>query len=270
MGGVGPGGTGRDGEGGPDQVRVRRDGGIVRVALDRAAKRNAQTLEMWEALRRIGAELTLDPSVRVVVVGGEGAVFSAGIDLDLLAEQASGTGRSLPAVELVQQAFTWLRDGHFVSVAAVQGAAIGAGMQLALACDLRILTERAVMALPEIEFGIFPDLGGCAWLPELVGTSRAKELILTGRRIGAAEALQLGLANRVVPEAELRGAVDALAGQLAERSPLAVHAVKRAVAAAVISPEAALRVSAEAIRRCLASEEFREAGRGGTGRGRAG
>jgi enoyl-CoA hydratase/carnithine racemase len=264
---------GRDGEGSPG-LRVGRDGGIVRVVLDRAAKRNAQTLEMWEALRRVGAELAADPSVRVVVVSGEGTVFSAGIDLGLLAAQAAGTGPPLPAVELVQQAFTWLRDGHFVSIAAVQGAAIGAGMQLALACDLRILAEGTVMALPEIEFGIFPDLGGCAWLPELVGTSRAKELILTGRKIGAAEALQLGLANEVVAAADLARTVDTVAARLAERAPLAVRAVKRAVAGSVTSPETALRISAEEIRRCLGSEEFRsraggdEERRGGLGNSR--
>ena len=249
-------------------VRVAREGAIARVVLDRAAKRNAQTLEMWEALRRLGAELVADPSVRVVVVAGEGPVFSAGIDLSLLAGQAAGTGPPLPAVELVQQAFTWLREGPFVSIAAVRGAAIGAGMQLALACDLRILAEGTVMALPEIEFGIFPDLGGCAWLPELVGTSRAKELILTGRKVTAAEALSLGLANQLVVAADLDRTVETLARRLAARSPLAVRAVKRAVAASVTSPEMALKISAEEIRRCLASDGF-AVRRDGEGRGGA-
>jgi len=260
---------GTAGEGMTD-VRVERDGPIARVVLDRAAKRNAQTLEMWEALRRIGLELQADSAVRVVLVSGEGPVFSAGIDLEILKAQASGMGPPLPAVELVQQAFTWLRDGPFVSIAAVQGAAIGAGMELALACDLRILAEGSVMALPEIEFGIFPDLGGSAWLPELVGTARAKELILTGRKIDAAEALRLGLANQVVPETELARAADALAHSVANRAPVAVRAVKRVIAAAVTSPETALRVSAAEIRKCL--EEVRGDGvrRGETRRGTGG
>jgi enoyl-CoA hydratase/carnithine racemase len=240
-------------------VLVTRAGPIVRLTLNRAEKRNAQTVAMWTDLRRIGQELVRDREVRVVVVAGAGPAFSAGIDLGLLA-QASTAG-TLPAVELVQEAFTWLREAPFVTIAAVQGHALGAGLQLALACDLRILAEDAVLGLPEVNFGILPDLGGCAWLPELVGTARAKQMIFLSERIDAAVAFELGIANRVVPLDQLGPIVDEVAARLAARAPLALAAAKRAINASLESPGAAMRLSAELVRRCLASEDFKEIAR---------
>jgi len=242
-----------------DQVRLERQGSIGRLVLPRGGKRNAQTPAMWEALRAIGAGLLVEPDLRVLIVEGEGEVFSAGIDLSVLMAQARGEAAITVEVELVQQAFSWLRDVPFPTIAAVHGAALGAGFQLALACDIRIMAEGTICGLPEVEFGIFPDLGGCAWLPELVGTAKAKELIFTGRRFDAAEALALGLANRVVPKEELRAAVTALAETLAAKAPLGIRAAKRAIDASVHSPEAALRRSATEIRSLLVSEDFREA-----------
>ena len=240
-------------------VLVARAGPIVRLTLNRPEKRNAQTIAMWTDLRRIGQELGRDREVRVVVVLGAGPAFSAGIDLGLLA-QASTAG-NLPAVELVQEAFTWLREAPFVTIAAVQGHALGAGLQLALACDLRILADDAVLGLPEVNFGILPDLGGCAWLPELVGTARAKQMIFLSERIDAATALELGIANRVVPANQLGAIVDEVAARLAVRAPLAISAAKRAINASLESPGAAMRLSAELVRRCLASEDFKEIAR---------
>jgi enoyl-CoA hydratase/carnithine racemase len=241
-------------------VRLDRDGPIGRLTLSRPEKRNAQTLDLWAELGRIGAELLQRPDVRVLILTGEGPSFSAGIDLGVLGAFATGDS-GLPDVEPVQRAFSWLREVPFPTIAAVQGAALGAGMQLALACDLRILAEDAVLGLPEIDLGLFPDLGGCVWLPEIVGAAKAKELIFTGARMGAAEALQLGLANRVVPNVELTAVVDALARQLAAKPPLAIAAAKRAIAAGLGDSEAGFRASAREIRRCLASADFREAAR---------
>lgn len=243
-------------------VELVREGPIGRLVLNRPEKRNAQTPEMWEALRQIGAELLLRPNFRALLVTGNGPVFSAGIDLGVLRGQASSVrSEPFPEVELVQQAFSWLRDVPFPTIAAVQGAAIGTGFQLALACDLRVVADDVVLALPEIEFGIFPDLGGCAWLPDLVGTARAKELIFTGRRFGAAEALAWGLANRAVPAAEVLATAETLARELAAKAPLGIAAAKRAIDASLQSTEAALQLSAREVRRCLDSEDFREAGR---------
>lgn len=240
---------------------LERQDGLVRLRLNRPDKRNAQTPEMWDELRRVGLELEDDPSVRVVLLSGEGPVFSAGIDLAVLRGQASGTLTDHLEPELVQQAFTWLRDAPFATVAMVQGAALGAGCQLALACDLRILAEDAVLGLPEIGFGIFPDLGGCAWLPEMVGVAKTKELTFLGERFGAAEALRLGIANRVVALDQLEVVALDVARRIAAKAPLGIRAIKRAVAAAEESAEAALRVSADEVRICLSSEDFRECAR---------
>ena len=203
-----------------------------------------------------------DRSVRVVVVSGNGPGFSAGIDLGvLLASAAGGPSELPPDVEPIQRAFTWLREAPFATVAAVHGFALGAGAQLALACDLRILSDDAVMGFPEVTFGIIPDLGGCAWLPELVGSAKARELAFLGERFDAAEALRIGLANRVVPVPQLEATVDALATKLASQAPLAIAGAKRAIDAGLHSAEAGLRESAAVVRRCLASDDFKEAGR---------
>jgi len=188
---------------------------VVTVTLDRPDRLNAQTPQTWAALREAGRSLPGD--IRVVVVRGQGRAFSAGLDravfhpdgplADLAAlprEQAEET------IRCFQEAFGWLRRPDLVSVAAVQGHAIGAGFQLALACDLRVLADDALLCMAETTLGLVPDLGGTAPLVAAVGYSRALEICLTGRRVGAEEALRLGLATLVVPGAELAGSVDDL------------------------------------------------------------
>ena len=208
--------TGPDGDG---WVRTARDGAVLTVTLDRPDRLNAQTPATWSALAAVGA--ALDDDVRVVVVRGEGRSFSAGLDRSLFSVDpgtAGGLGElgRLPAEEAqerirrYQGGFRWLRAPGIVSVAAVQGHAIGAGAQLALACDLRVLTEDADLRLPEATLGLVPDLTGTSTLTELVGYSRAMEICLTGRPVPAAEALALGLANAVVPVGALDEAVGSL------------------------------------------------------------
>jgi enoyl-CoA hydratase/carnithine racemase len=213
---------------------VERDGPVVTVVLDRPARLNAQTPHTWAALREVGRSLPGD--VRVVVVRGEGRAFSAGLD-----KAAFGPGgipdapglpeiAAMPAAEAdatidgFQAAFRWLRRPELVSVAAVQGAAVGAGFQLALACDLRVLAEDATLTMAESRYGLVPDLGGTAPLVAAVGYARALELCLTARPVGAAEALALGLATIVVPPAALSGAVaDLVAALLAPARETAVE-----------------------------------------------
>lgn len=241
---------------------LERQGHVVRLRLNRPDKRNAQSLEMWRELKAAGVALEDDPEVRVVVVSGEGHSFSAGIDLTVLLGSAGGTSdQPLPDVSEVQLAFTWLRDARFATIAMVHGHALGAGMQLALACDLRIATDDAVFGLPEVNFGILPDLGGCAWLPELVGPAKAKELIFLGDRFDAETALRLGIVNRVTPAATLEAVTTALAERIAGQAPLAIGATKRAIRAGESSADAGLRVAASEVRKLLASNDFKEAGR---------
>jgi len=204
-------------------VRTTRAGAVLTVLLDRADQLNAQTPATWAALRAVGDEL--DDDVRVVVVRGAGRSFSAGLDRSLFSADPGvpgGLGElgALPA-DLVQErirgyqaAFRWLRSPGIVSVAAVQGHAIGAGAQLALACDLRVLADDAQLRLPETTLGLVPDLTGTSTLVELVGYSRAVEVCLTGRAVGAAEAVAIGLANVSVPPDQLDATVADLTAAL--------------------------------------------------------
>lgn len=220
-------------------VRTSRDGAVLTVTLDRADQLNAQTPVTWTTLAGIGA--SLDDDVRVVVVRGEGRAFSAGLDRSLFSAEPgvdgglgdlgrNSTAEADDRIRSYQAGFRWLRQPGIVSVAAVQGHAIGAGAQLALACDLRVFTDDAQLRLPEATLGLVPDLTGTSTLVGLVGYARALEMCLTGRAVGAAEAQQIGLANLVVPGAELDAAVSDL------------------VAAVLAPPVAASRATAELVR----------------------
>ena len=203
-------------------LRLHVEGPVATVTLDRPATRNAQTPATWDALRAVGDSLAAD--VRVVVVRGAGGTFSSGLDRSML---AGAGGRpsllsllDLDDVELAdriagwQEGFTWLRRPDLVSVAAVQGAAVGAGFQLALACDLRVLADDARLSMREPMLGLVPDLTGTKALVDLVGYSRALEICATTRWVSADEAADLGLATIVVPAAELDDAVADLAAAL--------------------------------------------------------
>lgn len=197
-------------------VAVEVAGAVARVRLCRPDKRNAQTPETWLALAAAGERLP--DSVRVVVVSGEGSSFSAGLDRSLFAGIGSWTSEGdsefLDRIASYQAGFSWLRRPEFVSVAAVQGHAIGAGFQLALACDLRVVATDAQFTMAEPSLGLVPDLGGTQVLVDLVGYSRALEICATGRRVGAEEAERIGLATLVVPPDELPAAVDDLVAAL--------------------------------------------------------
>ena len=190
---------------------------------------------MWRALATIGAGLPDD--VRVVVVRGEGPAFSAGLDRSMLDPSTSGeeTVAGLLAlddaaisatIDDFQRGFTWLRDPRFVSIAAVQGYAIGAGFQLALSCDLRVLADDAQLCMKESALGLVPDLTGTKPLVESVGYARALEICATARMVGAAEAVEIGLALTAVPLAELDGTVADLAAALTAAPVGAVRETK--------------------------------------------
>jgi len=195
------------------------DGPRATITLARPEVLNAQTPHTWEALRAIGESLA--DEVRVVVVRGSGRAFSAGLDKRFFAAaevdgQPGITGiAALPdeeadaTIAAFQAGFSWLRDPFRLTVAAVQGHAIGAGFQLALACDLRVVADDVQFCMAETTLGIVPDLGGTYPLVHAVGYARAVEICLSGRRVGADEAVAIGLALRAVPAAELDAAVDA-------------------------------------------------------------
>ena len=226
-------------------VRLDRDGPVATVTLCRPHVLNAQTPAMWMALRQIGRDLPGD--IRLVVVRGEGRAFSAGLDLAAVSATAdSSDGSSFPnmaakdhaeAAETIaryQEGFSWLRRADLVSIAAVRGHAIGAGFQLALACDLRVLAEDAQLTMAEVSLGLVPDLGGTKRLVELVGYARALDICVTGRRVGASEADRLGLATSVVPADDLDKAVEELTAQVLTARRDAVVEIKALLAAAAL------------------------------------
>jgi enoyl-CoA hydratase/carnithine racemase len=248
-------------------LRVRVDGsaqgepGIARVTLANPGRRNAQTPATWRALAAVGAGLT--PDVRVVVVDAEGPSFSAGLDTRMFTPEGVPGERSLrdlaaltrdeqdAAIAGFQDGFSWLADDRFVSVAAVQGHAVGAGFQLALACDLVLVAEDAQLCMREPTLGLVPDLGGTGRLVEAVGYARALELCLTGRWMTAPEAVAAGLALRAVAVAELAAATDELARALCAAPVEAARATKRLLRSAVGTDPAAQRAAerAEQVRR---------------------
>ncbi len=214
-------------------VRIEQHGVVLVVTLDRPAARNAQTPATWRALAAVGASLT--SRTRVVVLRGTGESFSAGLDRamfgpDGVAGEPSFTEmagwpdeRLDEAIAGFQRAFTWWSRPDVLTVAAVQGHAIGAGFQLALACDLRVLADDAQLSMRETSLGLVPDLGGTGHLVRAVGYSRALEICVTGRAVGADEALRLGLAHAVVPREGLTQAVDDLVATLLVADPDAVR-----------------------------------------------
>jgi enoyl-CoA hydratase/carnithine racemase len=220
----------------PEQgIRTVVDGPVATVTLSRPGVLNAQTPQMWAALREFGRGLTGD--VRVVVVRGEGRSFSSGLDLSS-AQQSFAEISSLPSdaaearIAEFQAAFSWFRRPDLFTIAAVQGHAIGAGFQLALACDVRVVAEGASFSMAEVTLGLVPDLTGTKRLVELVGYGRALEICATGRRLDAAEASRIGIANVVVPPAELDGAVDDLVAAVLSGRRDAVVEIKALLAGA--------------------------------------
>jgi enoyl-CoA hydratase/carnithine racemase len=219
------------------------DGSVVRVTLADPERRNAQTPATWRALAAVHDGLPDD--VRVVVVDALGPSFCAGLDRRMLTPDGVPGEPSLlqlatlsPAeldatIAIYQQGFAWLADDRFVSVAAVQGHAVGAGFQLALACDLLLLADDAQLCMREPSLGLVPDLGGTGPLVQAVGYARALELCVTGRWMGADEAAACGLALRVVPLAGLAAAADELVAALSTAPLGAVRATKRLLRSAV-------------------------------------
>ncbi len=224
-------------------LRYDVSGVVATVTLDRPEVRNAQTPRMWRALAEIGDQIPDD--VRVVLLRGAGRSFSAGLDRAMLDPAGAGDGvESVAAllsqpdtqvsqtIDAFQRGFTWLRDPRFVSIAVVQGHAIGAGFQLALSCDLRVVGDDAGFCMKEAALGLVPDLTGTKPLVDAVGYARALEICATARVVSAAEALEIGLATVVCPVAELDAATADLVAALTAPLPGAVRETKALLLAA--------------------------------------
>lgn len=221
-------------------VDVAIDGGVAHVRLDRPKAANSLHRALWDELHAVIRAADAEPSVRVVVISGNGRHFCAGIDLEMLGElfavrqQQDCPGRAHEAlwhiIRGLQDVFTAVERCRKPVIAAVQGACIGAGFDLAVACDLRYASADASFVLKEIDLGLAADVGVLQRLPRIVGEGVARELAYTGRAVDGRDAAALRLANAVYDDAEaLHAAVDELARELAAKSPLSMRGAKHAI-----------------------------------------
>ncbi len=200
--------------------------GIAHVVLNRPEKRNAIDQAMIDDLHRACDALESDDSVRVAVLSGAGGkAFAAGADIAQLRER-----RAREALQVINaRLFQRVEDLPCPTIAAITGYALGGGCELAMACDLRVAGRSAKLGQPEVALGIIPAAGGTQRLPRLVGLGRAREIVFTGRMVGADEAERIGLVNRVVDDAEVLAAAAELAGEIAKQGALAVRLAKIAL-----------------------------------------
>lgn len=243
-------------------VQIEDRGAVRHVVMTRSEKRNAMNGEMVLALGEAFRDAASDDSVRVLVVRGDGPMFSSGMDLGSLADLSDEPSSLRPFRREVLLAWNLLEEMTKPTICQIHGACIGGAMELALACDMRVMADDAVAGLLETRIGLLPDVGGCSRLPAVVGLGIAKELIMTGRVIDGRESHRIGFANRIAPVAELDAAVQGLCDELLACAPLAVGLAKRVMDAAA-KPALAATLEQEVTSQQLlaASEDFAEGAR---------
>lgn len=232
--------------------------GVAVITIARPEKKNAMSLEVFDRLGEAAERASEDGDVGAVVVTGRGGTFSSGIDVSVFGGQAD-EGISLDFIARLQSSFTAFEDCAKPTVAAISGYCFGAGIQLAVACHLRAVAPDAQLSVLEARWGLIPDLGGTYRLPRLVGLGRATELVLTTRRVGAAEALRIGLAEIELGADDPLGEAVAFAAALAS-GPGAVRRAPHLLRSNLgRSRDDALRQEAETQRDCIEGPDFAEA-----------
>lgn len=249
-----------DGGGMEGVVRLRIDSDVAWITLDRPARLNAFAGSMREQLVDALESAAADASARVIVVTGAGRAFSSGADLHVMAKlverrDEAAFGRF---VESGTRVVRTIRTARQPVIAGVNGVAVGAGAALASACDLRVLSDAASIGFTFNRIGLHPDWGATHFLPRLVGSGRAAELILSGRMFAADEAERIGFAQRVLPAPAFADGLAALAAELAAKPPLALQHAKRTLGLADDGLNTALRREAEAQMICFRSGDVRE------------
>ncbi len=237
---------------------VERDGAIATVTLNRPKVLNALNQRTIDELDRAIAELDADVDVRAIVLTGAGEkAFVAGADINELATQSPVSGRDF--ARRGQAVFARIEQLGKPVIAAIGGFALGGGCELAMACTFRVAADTAKLGQPEINLGLIPGYGGSQRLSRLVGKDRAMELILTGRQVGAEEALRIGLVTRVVPAAALAQEAKLFAQELASKAPVALRYAKLAVERGLDMPfESACDFEATLFGLVASTEDMRE------------
>ncbi|HEX8856484.1 MAG TPA: enoyl-CoA hydratase/isomerase family protein [Thermoleophilaceae bacterium] len=240
-------------------VAVEDRDAVRHVVMERAEKRNALNDELVLALGEAFEEAAGDDSVRVVVLRGDGPMFSSGMDLSGLRDLSENPDGLREFRAPLIRIYNMLEEMPKATIAQIHGACIGGAMELALACDMRTMAEDAVCGLLETRVGLIPDLGGCSRLPSVVGAGIAKELIMTGKVIDGREAHRIGFANRIAPAEELDAATDQLVNELLAAAPKAVALAKRVIdQAAKPDLERSLEREEDAQAELAASADFAE------------
>ena len=207
-------------------VRVEVDGQIATIRLDRP-KMNALNAQVRDEIAAAAAEVSGDDAIRAVVIYGGERVFAAGADIKEMAPL--GVAEMGAYAARLQSALNDVAGIPKPVIAAITGYALGGGLELALCADFRVLGESAKVGQPEIQLGVIPGAGGTQRLPRLIGQARAKDLVFTGRHVAAVESLAIGLADKVVPDAEVYQAARDMAAQYANGPAIALRAAKQAI-----------------------------------------
>jgi len=240
-----------------DYVRVEREGGVAVLTVDRQEKLNALDGQVIEEIGQALLELESEGPRAIIVTGAGERAFIAGADIRAMSVMDPIEAKRFS--EIGHAAMALLDRSPIPTIAAVNGYALGGGCEVAIACDIRIAAENATFGFPEVGLGILPGLGGTQRLPRLVGPALAKELIFTGRRIGAEEARGIGLANRVVGQGEALDAAKEMAAEISANGPLAVRYAKAATNRALdVDLISGLEFEADQFALLFATEDARE------------
>jgi len=243
-----------------DKMLARKEGRVGTMIFNNPERHNAVSLEMWEAATRILEDFDRDDEVRVVVVTGAGGkAFVAGADISKFESERATQEAVHPYKATSGGFYATLYDFPKPTLAQIQGYCIGGGLNLAIACDLRFCTEGSRFALPAARLGLGYGYTGLKRFIETIGPSHTKDIFFSARQLGAAEALAMGMVDKVLPEAELSAFVTGYANGIADNAPLTVAAIKRAAIEA-LKPEAErdLKLVDEMVARCFASQDYIE------------
>jgi enoyl-CoA hydratase len=240
-----------------DYVRVEREDGVAVLTIDRQEKLNALDPQVTEEIGQALLELEAEGPRAIIVTGAGERSFVAGADISAMSVMSPLEAKRFS--EIGHAAMALLDRSPVPTIAAVNGYALGGGCEVALACDVRIAAENATFGFPEVSLGILPGMGGTQRLPRLIGGALAKELIFTGRRIGAEEAREIGLVNRVVPQGEALKVAREVAAEIAANAPLAVRHAKSATNRAMdVDLVSGLEYEADQFALLFATEDARE------------
>ena len=240
---------------------VDREGPTAVLTINRSTQRNSMSFEMWEAFPGYIKELNADPSVRVIVLTGAGdKAFASGADISEFTSKRTGRDAAALYHRAVEETMASLEAASKPVIAMVNGFALGGGCELAIACDLRIAAESSSFGIPSAKLGVVISLSDTKRLVDLVGPAVAKEMLMTGRRLSAHEALGVGLVNRVVPDPLLRQTTLEVAATIAANAPFSVASAKAMVEQCRHDPDLSAVNATDADRplHCYETEDFRE------------